>query len=63
MDESYEVYEIKLRMRIDRKTTIVPPAGWDWDELLDLAGEEYVQILSSEFIGRSIDIDDKYSPS
>ena len=61
MDENYEVWEISLRMRIDRGSSY-NPTTWDWYEILDLTNKEYVQLTGYNLIGKAIEIEDEFAP-
>ena len=41
-----ETFEITLRITLDSNHTALPPAEWDWYELLDLGSYEEVEVIN-----------------
>jgi hypothetical protein len=38
-------YTIVLKLVVDETQTVPPDDGWNWDELLDLGGNEEVEVV------------------
>lgn len=52
--KTFDVWEVAIRIRIDKEINNKPDK-WNWERLLDFAGDEYAYVLATDFIGNAAD--------